>query len=357
MSGGLLKRHQLSSQIYLADDNTINDVENLLNQAAAQPAGQPADQPVAQPGDTVIPLPQDIVKVYGQIPKPMPTPPTISTVCYIMLRTDNYQRDIVNLCKTFYDNNPQLANGSGLNSSQIANLLFVPTNQRPPLSHTDMIPTLNPHMTLLQFDIQLNDQDVRKLSNNQTSLQRIINSCPAIPGANQGKNCNDWDHFSQNILEPALHNYLRQKLLKEFKGVPDDTTVSCYPSRYTFLPNPPVDGKPCFGVVKFRSDLGFNRIIIPNLIRGVQEYFQGQGQGYIEPGPHYKNLDQIKLHISITKESKKLLNHPNRAGKLNQINQLIDQTVAKNFKFSPNDFTGNNDILWVSIGSWFTQIA
>lgn len=241
---------------------------------------------------------------------------SVETVIYVMLEIpDNYQKDVDRLIKEFRVRyGKRFANSYDFNKPDPK------------------------HITIAHADLTLTDRHLRVLTK---KMKRPI----TLNNLHQDKSGKTFTRLT-NHLEHELNNYMTDILLDQFENLPDDTTASCYPSRFNLY------GK--FIVVQYKPDLGFHALIVPAIKDGLEDFFEGRGK--IVMGKFYQDTRDVMLHISIAKEkrdsrpNKGLIKELQSNAKIN----YIPPGLAKNFTISYEILNSFKNPVWVSLGSYGT---
>jgi hypothetical protein len=182
--------------------------------------------------------------------------------CYIQLNAEqqNYQADTNRLVANYQRIDPQAMNNF--------NFVGQPKTK---------------HITILDFDITMNDQAIRSVSNYR--LGNFQDSSGLVDKRTFGR-------FRQTLFG-QIKQITSQTIKGLFKNYPAETTASLYPSRY--------DKKGPYVAVIFRTDLAFIDLIIPSVQSSLQQFAIQHGF-QIQVSQFFVPLNNVILHMSLGKE-------------------------------------------------------
>tara|TARA_R100001163_G_C5065430_1_gene203386 strand:+ start:1902 stop:2726 length:825 start_codon:yes stop_codon:yes gene_type:complete len=226
-------------------------------------------------------------------------PRSIKFHCYVMLDAEStYSGDLDRLI-SFYENN---YNGNQFDMKKATN-----TKKR------------DIHITILDFDIELSDNNIRQLSNNYYKLSDFIDMSNSNQ-RNKGVDMRKFGRFRIDLFG-KLQAIVDKSIRDHFRGLPPETTASMYPSKY--------DKKGPFLAVILRTDLAFMKLIVPDVKNKIYNYFSTNSNGSkITWSKFFDDPMNIIFHLSLGRE--KTQNTPVTS------NRNISPKTAKNYSLSPS---------------------
>lgn len=193
------------------------------------------------------------------------------------------------------------------------------------------------HMTLLKVDLILTPYMINRIIKGTKLSKRPKNNNDFFQQLKRDRGGDLWEKFSE-YLEIQLENQISKDLANVFRGLPADTTASCYHSRFNLFGD--------FAVIQYKPDLGFYKTIFPAVKKSVNQFFKNQ----VKAGTYYDHPRNVLLHISFArlKDRNAKRSSLNKI-KSNQRENWLGPELAKNFVVSRDHFL-DNDAIMVSTG-------